>query len=200
MRVSQQEKDRSHERIVESAARLIRERGVAGVSVADTMKDAGMTAGGFYRHFANKEAMATAAVESAFEDVLGRLGSPDEQTSEAVAEYERFYLSALHVENRGYGCPIAALAGESGRTPALEEPMTIGVERTIAGLAAGQGGSAVDPRADAAATVAMMAGAVMIARAVDPELGRFILESVRDRLGLNDSAPRRTGIDQGEQA
>jgi TetR/AcrR family transcriptional regulator, transcriptional repressor for nem operon len=201
VRVSQQEKDRSHQRILDSAARLIRERGVDGAGVAEVMKDAGMTAGGFYRHFASKDDLVAAAVDAAFEQSLGRLATHDEPALavEAVADWERFYLSAVHVDNGGYGCPIPALAGEAGRGAALKAPMTAGVERTIERLTAGLSGSAGERRAEAAARVAMMAGAVMIARASDPATGQFVLDSVRERLGLNDPTPaRRTGTDQGD--
>jgi hypothetical protein len=75
----------------------------------------------------------------------------------------------------------------------------VGVERTIARLAAGLRGSAGARRADAAVRVAMMAGAVMIARASDPAVGQFVLDSVRDRLGLNDpTPPEPAGTDQGD--
>src|SRR6476620_3343198 len=110
MRRAQEDKARSHQCILDSAARLIRERGVDGAGVAEVMKDAGMTAGGFYRHFATKEDLVAAAVDAAFEQTLGRFGTHDEQ-AKAVTEFERFYLSEMHVANRGYGCPIAALAG-----------------------------------------------------------------------------------------
>ena len=81
VRVSQQEKDLSHQRIVASAARLIRERGVDGAGVAEVMKDAGMTAGGFYRHFASKDDLIAAALDTAFAQTLGRLDAHDEQAA-----------------------------------------------------------------------------------------------------------------------
>ncbi|TPG35855.1 TetR/AcrR family transcriptional regulator [Mycobacterium hodleri] len=201
--MSQQEKDRSHQRIVASAARLMRERGLDGAGVAEVMKDAGMTAGGFYRHFASKDDLAAAAVGAAFEQTLARFDAHDEhaQTVDTVAEFERFYLSESHVDNPGYGCPIAALAGELSRSPALETPMTAGVEATIARLTAGRSGSPRDDRAEAAARLAMMAGAVAIARASDPVTAQFVLGSVRERLGLDDpTPPRRTGSNQGDES
>jgi TetR/AcrR family transcriptional repressor of nem operon len=195
MRVSQAEKDKSHRRILDSAARLIRERGVDGAGVAEVMKDAGMTAGGFYRHFASKDDLVAAALEAAFAQSLGRIADADDPAAvvEAVADFERFYLSDTHVENTGHGCPIAALAGEIERSPSLRAPMTAGVEATIDRIAAGLQGSPDERRAEAAAHVAMIAGAVMIARSSDPEVGRFVLESVGNRLGHNDThRPRNT--------
>lgn len=201
MRVSQQEKDRSHQRIIDSAARLIRDRGVDAAGVAEVMKDAGMTAGGFYRHFASKEDLVAAALDSAFEQTLGRIGQRNEQTEadDAVAEFERFYLSEMHVDNRGYGCPIPALAGEVGRNPALKAPMTAGVERTIERLASAQGGPQAERRAEAAARLAMMAGAVAIARSSDPATAQLVLDSVRDRLGhIDPTQRRRSASDRGD--
>jgi TetR/AcrR family transcriptional repressor of nem operon len=155
------------------------------------MKDAGMTAGGFYRHFARKEDLVAAALEAAFAQSLRRLDTPDkpEQAADAVAEFERFYLSAVHVDNSGQGCPIPALAGELERNPALKSTMTDGIAATIDRLAAGLSGSATERRAEAAARVAMIAGAVMIARASDAPLGQFVLDSVRSRLELDDPTP-----------
>ena len=186
MRVSQAEKEKSHQRILDSAARLIRERGVDGAGVAEVMKDAGMTAGGFYRHFSSKDDLVGAALAAAFAQLLGRIaetGDPAE-LADAVADFERFYLSPTHVGNPGYGCPIPALAGESKRSPALRAPMSAGIEATIERLAAGLPGSPAERRSRAATHIAMIAGAVMIARASEPAVGHFVLDAVRDQLGL----------------
>lgn len=191
MRVSQAEKDRSHQRILDSAARLIRERGVDGAGVAEVMKDAGMTAGGFYRHFASKDDLVAAALEAAFTQSLDRVAATDEpeQAVAAVAEFERFYLSAAHVDNPGMGCPIPALGGDMDRNPVLKSTMTDGIAATIERIAAGLSGSEAERRTEAAARVAMIAGAVMIARASEAPLGQFVLDSVRSRLELDDPAP-----------
>ena len=193
MRVSQAEKDKSHRRIIDSAARLIRERGVEGTAVADVMKDAGMTIGGFYRHFASKDELTAAALEAAFAQSLDRLDLQDDsvQAADAVAEFERFYLSAEHLDHPGYGCPIPALGGEVERKPGLESTMTAGIEATIDKVAAGLSGTSAQRRSEAAARVAMIAGAVMIARASDPALGQLVLDSVRDRLDLGEPAPAK---------
>ena len=64
MRVSEEEKQKTHRRIVEGATRLVRERGIEGTSVSDVMSDAGLTNGGFYRHFETREALLVAAIEA----------------------------------------------------------------------------------------------------------------------------------------
>jgi len=200
MRVSQAEKEKSHQRILDSAARLIRERGIEGAGVADVMKDAGMTPGGFYRHFSSKDDLVGAALEAAFAQSLDRLVEADDpaHAAEAVAEFERFYLSATHVDNPGYGCPIPALAGELERSATLKTPMTSGVEAMIDRLAAGLTGPPAERRSEAAAHIAMIAGAVMIARASEPAVGQFVLDAVRNQLGLNAGAwsTRRTTTTQ----
>jgi TetR/AcrR family transcriptional repressor of nem operon len=85
MRMSQEEKEKSHGRIVASASRLLRERGLAGASVGDVMKAAGMTHGGFYKHFDSKEVLVEAAMDAAFAEFTDALERGDPQ--QAVAAY-----------------------------------------------------------------------------------------------------------------
>jgi len=178
MRVSQDEKDRSHRRIVEAAARLVRERGIEGTGVADVMAAAGLTHGGFYRHFDGKEALMAAALEEAFDQIVSDFDAPAscEQPAMALAGYELRYLSEGHVRNPGIGCPVAALAGEVARASGpVRKAFSTGVNRMIAGLARGLKGSEGRRRDQATRRLAMMAGAVMIARATDDETARAVL-------------------------
>ena len=102
MRVSQEEKDKSHARIVEAAARLLRERGIESTSVADVMGAAGMSHGGFYRHFPDKDGLVDAALHSAFEEFSSESGGALHQDSpeEAVAGYRAHYLSKGHARKQ----------------------------------------------------------------------------------------------------
>ncbi len=177
MRVSQKEKERSHQRIVEGAARLIRERGIETTSVSDVMTDAGMTIGGFYKHFDSKDALAEAALRSAFDEMIGvmtsRLGA-----EAALADYQSFYLSEGHVGSPGIGCPVAALSGDVARGPAsLKAEFGAGVRRTIATLVDSMPGTADERVAAATRRLALLAGAVLIARASDPDTGRAVLSA-----------------------
>ena len=184
MRASQEEKDRSHARIVASAARLVRQHGVEGASVNDVMKEAGLTHGGFYKHFDSKDAMLAAALDRAFEDVLGMLASPPGSggPDASAAALRALYLSDGHVASPSIGCPIAALGGDIGRGAiALKARFGAGVRRVIGLLAAGSPGSERARRLRATRDLAMMAGAVMIARASDPETAREVLSACRDR-------------------
>jgi TetR/AcrR family transcriptional repressor of nem operon len=199
MRVSREEKARSRARIVAAAARLVRERGLEGTGVADVMRDAGLTHGGFYRHFDDKDALVAAALEASFDDILARLdatpadgaaagrATPD-GAAPVGADFRAFYLSEAHVERPGIGCPVAALGGEVARgAAALRAAFGAGVRRMIAALARGIPGSAPDARATR--ELAMLVGALIIARASDPATARAVLAACRAD-GVSGDVPR----------
>jgi len=182
MRVSRSEMERSHARIVEGAARLLREQGVANTSVGDVMEAAGLTHGGFYRHFETKEALLSAALEAAFAQVTAfadrhvRERDPDE----ARAGYHAYYLSEAHLGEPGAACPVATLAGEVARsTPALKEAFGRGVRRMMDTLAACWPGAKKARQAAATREFAMLVGAAVIARASDPETAKTVLAACR---------------------
>src|ERR1700754_2757953 len=119
-RSSRAETVRHHEEIVDVASRLFRARGVAGVGIPEVMAEAGLPHGGFYRHFPTKDALAGAAVESAFAQLTDRLRGLHEQhghdpaaTRAALVEH---YLTLVHRDEPGRGCPNAALAVEVSRS------------------------------------------------------------------------------------
>ena len=184
MRMSREDKDRSHGRIVASAARIFRERGVEGASVNDVMKDAGMTHGGFYKHFGSKDDLLAAALDEAF-DEISRLLRPDLPAGEAASVapgFQDYYLSDGHMTWPGRGCPIAAVGGDVARGPtALKARFGAGVGRIVGLLARGLPGSEAARRARATRQLAMMAGAIMIARASDPDTAREVLSACRER-------------------
>ncbi|WP_201359241.1 TetR/AcrR family transcriptional regulator [Mycobacterium paraintracellulare] len=182
MRVSQKVKDRSGRRIVVSASRLIRERGVEGASIDDVMRGAGMTSGGFYRHFDSKESLISAALQEAFDQVLSdvEFRCQDADPTHAVNDFQSYYLSKQHLRDRAGGCPVAALAGELGRGPeTCKLSLTSGVQRMINLIAAGLTGPPRQRRSEAARRLATMAGAVMIARATNQQTAELILEATR---------------------
>lgn len=183
MRVSQQEKARSHDRIVASAARLVRERGVEGTSVNDVMRDAELTHGGFYRHFSGKDDLLAAALERSFEEIFAIVDGELEagrDLADVMADYQTFYLSDEHAALPGSGCPVAAVGGDFARAPAaLKEQFGAGVRRIVERLSAVMKGPAGARKARATRQFAMMAGAIMIARASDPETARAVLAACR---------------------
>lgn len=171
MRASNEEKQKSRARILQAASQRFREKGIEGTGLAEIMKDAGMTHGGFYKHFADKDALVRAALESAFASVLTPdLGSDD---------FRALYLSEAHRDARALGCPIAALGGEVARMDAATRTvMTEGVEARIALLQSrvGEGGTS---RADAIRELAALVGAVVVARAVEGALADEVLAAMR---------------------
>jgi TetR/AcrR family transcriptional regulator, transcriptional repressor for nem operon len=113
-----EQKEKSHETILESAARLLRERGIAGARVADVMKGAGLTVGGFYAHFGSKEALIDEALRRTGAELGDRLFSRLDEKPEAdrVEVILKRYLSAAHRDAQTLGCPLPAVVGEIGTT------------------------------------------------------------------------------------
>ena len=165
-RMSGAEKQKSHQRILDAAASLFRVQGIETTSVSEVMKAAGMTHGGFYRHFSGKDDLVAAAFERAVDCVVADMehASTTEERRAAKDSYIDTYLSEEHVKNRQEGCPMAALGSELIR--ADEETVrktTEAVERVTSLLQ--------DDDADqfAYARLALLVGSVTLARLVQDE-------------------------------
>ncbi|GAA3337298.1 TetR family transcriptional regulator [Amorphoplanes nipponensis] len=163
-RSTQAQAQQNRERVVAEAARLFRERGVPGVSVADLMAAAGLTHGGFYKRFASKEALVAEATGRAFGELGARLAALDEQhagdRAAARSALLDYYFSAEHRDDAGQGCPATALGGDLAREAAdspAREPYAAGVRDFARWLADGDEEDLV--------AVATMAGALMLSRA-----------------------------------
>ncbi|CCF96772.1 TetR/AcrR family transcriptional regulator [Ralstonia solanacearum] len=164
-------KEASHERIVQAAARAIRRSGYDGTGVADIMKEAGLTHGAFYAHFASREAMLAEAADraGAESNAFGAsvvATAPAEQALQALVQV---YLSKEHLAGIETGCPVAALGSEMPRqAPEVRRAATRRIKEMI-DLVARQSPDWGQPDAHerALVTVATMVGALMIARAVD---------------------------------
>ncbi len=183
MRVTQREMQASHARIVEGAARLMRERGVQSTSVADAMSEAGMTHGGFYRHFENKDELVIEALRSAFDDFARplELRQQFEPAHAVAAEYKSQYLSQGHVQNPGYGCPMPALGSDLAReSEPVRAEFSIGIQRVISALAEAADGTPDDRAIAATRELAMLVGAVLLARGGTPAMAEKILAACRD--------------------
>jgi TetR/AcrR family transcriptional repressor of nem operon len=182
MRVTQDQKAQHHSRIVDNAARLLREQGIENTVVTDVMAAAGRTHGGFYRHFASKDALVEAALHAAFSQIEALLDNLNRtRPADAVAAFQAHYLSDAHCAHPGRGCPIAALAGDVAHAGAAQKAVFgAGVQRVAAGIAAGLSGSPGGRRAQALRHLAMLAGAVAIARASDPDTARAVLTACRE--------------------
>ncbi|MBE7245451.1 MAG: TetR/AcrR family transcriptional regulator [Actinomycetospora chiangmaiensis] len=171
-RVSQEQAKLNRQRVVAAAAALFRERGLHGVGVADIMAAAGLTHGGFYGQFANKDALAVEALDSAL--VEDRQGTVEALIAD--------YLSLAHVQNPGTGCPLAALANDVAREP-TGSPVRARFAKGVEGLAARLAGltprlSRARRRQHSLAALSTLVGAVVLARAVDdPALRTDLLEA-----------------------
>lgn len=182
MRVTQQDMDASHERIVEGAARLFRERGVRATSVADAMSAAGMTHGGFYRHFKTKDDLVVESLRVAFDSFTSPLESRQrvEPPDQVVADFKAQYLSDEHVAHPGLGCPMPALGGELARESAqIKAEFSTGLKRVLEALAQSHVGTEVKRQDAAARELAMLVGAVVLARASDEATGAKLLDACR---------------------
>jgi TetR/AcrR family transcriptional regulator, transcriptional repressor for nem operon len=180
MGTSQADKVASHERIIDAAATLIRRDGLGSLSVSSLMSNAGLTHGGFYRHFASRDALITQAVDGALERSASSYGiaKPGVRSTPArsLGEIIDKYLSPTHRDDPGSGCAIAALATDVARgTEDARTAYTHHVRGYLDRLSAaleGSDGADDDPYL----TLAAMVGSVVLARAVnDPTLSDDLL-------------------------
>jgi TetR/AcrR family transcriptional repressor of nem operon len=182
MRRSQAETAETHVEIVAQAARLFRGRGIDGTSVGDVMKAANRTHGGFYRHFETKEALLDAALAAAFDGMFDKVekGLAAVDAEGAIGGFLNSYLSADMVAHAETGCPVPALAGDMARmNEGQRAAFGTGIRGIIARLADAIGGERSDAERQAARTFAMAVGAVLMARASDPETAAAILAACR---------------------
>jgi len=180
-------REQTHERILRAAARAIRKHGYEGVGVADVMKEAGLTHGGFYAHFASRDALLAEAAEHAGIESVENLSravaraKPGEELMTLVDSY----LADRHVEapEQGLGCALAAAGSE---VPRQQADVRRAVSRRIKGMIGlverqfpdrGRNGA----HEKAMAIVASMVGALLLARAVgDAQLSKSIRKAARE--------------------
>lgn len=170
------------ERIVSVAARAIRRSGYAGTGVADIMKEAGLTHGAFYAHFASREAMlAEAASRACAESAAAAFGVvASVPNQEALKAMLRAYLSREHLEQIESGCPLAALGSETVRQTPEVRRATAQHIKAMVDLVARQSPDWGQPAAHERAllTIAAMVGTLVLARAVDdPALSDSLREA-----------------------
>jgi TetR/AcrR family transcriptional repressor of nem operon len=191
-RTAPSRKDATHERIVEAAARAIRRSGYDGTGVADIMKEAGLTHGGFYAHFASREAMLAEAADRAGAEGVAAVArvaaaAPARKALDALV---RAYLSKEHVDGVESGCAVAALGSEMPRqAPSVRRAATRRIKEMI-DLVARQFPDWGQPGAHEQAMVAAatMVGALVLARAVDdPRLSKALREAALNHLTRGES-------------
>ena len=186
-------KERTRARILDEAAMALRQSGTEGVSVANLMKRAGLTHGGFYAHFASRDDLVDHAIGRMFEDSKRMLDRFIGQgaNAEGLSALIEYYLAPQAYRVRDQGCPLPGLSGEAARMPeAARARYQAGLQRFRAGIAAALAAMGKpDPERLAASVLAEMVGAVSIARSFDAEAeGLAWLDScriaLRERLGL----------------
>jgi len=184
-------KETSHERIVDAAARAIRRSGYGGAGVADIMKDAGLTHGGFYAHFASREAMLAEAADRAGAESVAAMAriAATLPAPQALQVILKAYLSKEHLESAETGCAAAALASEIPRQAPEVRRAATGRIKEMIDLVARQLPNWGQPGAheQALVTVSTLVGALMLARAVDdPRLSDSLREAALKHLSRTD--------------
>ena len=197
MRYSETHKEETRKKVVKAAAAAVRAKGPDGVGVAEIMAEAGLTHGGFYAHFPNKEALVAAAIEEAFGQSRRRFARMTEgmTQAEALDAFIDAYVSADHRNYPQRGCPISTLANDLPRQgPLVRGAFDTGVANLIARIENWLPDGEPSARHSLASSMmAEMAGAVALARAVsDDRLADKLLAASRDRIkaraGLSGAA------------
>jgi TetR/AcrR family transcriptional repressor of nem operon len=169
MRQSREEKAKTHERIVEVASQRIREQGLDGPAVAEIMQAAGLTHGGFYKHFESRDDLIAEATEKALADSDSYVHELTDDAKDPLAAFVDWYLSAQHRDRPGAGCAVAALGGDVRRgDERLRSAYRRQVERYVESVERFLGGGQ-DARERAILALSALLGAVVLERAVDDE-------------------------------
>ena len=183
-------KAESRNRILQAAGARLRVEGLAGAGVAKVMRDAGLTHGAFYAHFASKSALSAAALQHALLDNRKRwVGEPQHETwAQRLQRLARRYLTKNHRDHPAEGCALAALATEAARSDdtfraAFEEEL----RKSLQGICGGVEDRQVhpDPRLnEAIALMALCVGGLSLSRAVaDKAFSERVLRACRDAAG-----------------
>jgi TetR/AcrR family transcriptional regulator, transcriptional repressor for nem operon len=201
MRISRETAEANRARVLAAAARLFREKGVDGIAVADLMKEAGLTHGGFYNHFQSKEALAAAAFDAAFTAAIERLHGKIKKAGprgrrKALEQHIERYLARETRDRPGLSCPMATLGTDAVRHGApLKEEFAAGVRRYLELFAQLMPSTDSKRRHEAISTLSTLIGALTLSRAcagADDALADEVLAAVREELvGTPGSVTKR---------
>jgi len=198
MRYSREHKQETHAKIVKKAAVLLREKGAHGIGVADLMKEAGLTHGGFYAHFDSREALVIEAFAYAMDRSTERWRKIAELTppDKRLANIIQSYLTPVHRDDPGHGCAVPALGAEIAReSPKTRKAFAAKLEQMIDMIT----DQIPDlprkaARKQAMATVATMMGTLVLARvAGNGEFSDEILDAGRDAV-LGRTMPKKPAV------
>lgn len=195
-RLPNSRKEETHDRILAVAARALRRQGYAGVGVADVMREAGLTHGGFYAHFANREALIVEALERAARDsgavVAEAVRACSAHGLSSFRALVESYLSDQHLAALDAGCPVAALAADMPRQPESVRAASSDRVRQLIDTVRSTLTPTLQPQAFAVAST--LVGALQLARALgdNPE-GRAALTAARQSLleSFDSASPSR---------
>jgi TetR/AcrR family transcriptional repressor of nem operon len=183
MGVSRQQAAENRSAIVAAAERLFRVHGVDAVGLAELMKEAGFTQGGFYNHFKSKDALVAAVMEKAMQDY------GDSPNAGSLVKQTARYLSTRHRDNIEAGCPLSGFVGDAPRmTAAARGSYARGLAAYLdrfAAMISKEGAAPEETRQDAIAAFSQMVGALVLSRAIadaDPAFADEILEAGRRTL------------------
>jgi len=187
VRKSKEETARTRERIVDAAAKDFREKGIEATGLAELMASAGLTHGGFYRHFESKDQLIREALGSAVESEARWIASLTLGGSKhPLKKLVRSYLSPAHRDSPAGGCPFAALGSELTRLQEDgREVVNQGLSQIVALIAPKIGGASADTaRLNALVAFSTMVGAMTLARIIDDEkLSNTLLREAASRVG-----------------
>lgn len=168
MRYSKDHKAETHERIVRNASVRLRERGAASLGVAELMKEAGLTHGGFYAHFASRDALIAEAFAHAMEQTTKRWRRRVDEApaGKELASIINGYLSTTHRDDVGNGCALPSLGAEVHReNPKTRKAVAAKLDEMLEIISEQMpSSSAKGAKREAIATLATMMGAMILAR------------------------------------
>ncbi len=187
MRYGAEHKAEIHQKIVKDASRRVRAKGMTGAAVAAVMQDAGLTHGGFYKHFGSKDELLLESLHQGFREMGDVLAEAAKSSHPKVAwkAIVKRYLSPEHCDHTERGCPLAALAPELARTDKAMKGAIVGelIEYKSRMLPWMPGRRAADKERAFFAIFSTMIGAVAIARILPDRAARAkVLASARDFL------------------
>jgi TetR/AcrR family transcriptional repressor of nem operon len=187
MRYRPEHRAEIHRKIVKDASRRVRAEGLTGAAVSAVMRDAGLTHGGFYKHFRSKDELVVESLREAFREIADRLAQVGEQAQPGTAwkAIVKAYLSPEHCDHAEFGCPLAALAPELARADKAMKTQILGELTKYKGrmLPFMPGRRAADKERAFEAIISTMLGAIAIARMLPDQAARArVLGSARDFL------------------
>lgn len=180
MRYSQEHKAKTHQRIIDEAARLFRRDGVGATGLQPLMKSLGLTHGGFYAHFKSKDELVETALQHAVEQLQAST-QQDMAGEQPLAQFIARYLSSAHRADPGAGCPLPTISAELGQRGQPSATTDQLVAERLAMIESNLTGA--DAAAQSVLQLSAMVGALLLSRSVsDPQLSDRLLKTTRQLL------------------